>query len=343
MKKINWGIIGLGSVASQFANGFKYADNAKLLGIASKTSSKLKKFQEDFRISNCYSFDNYEGLIENAEIDIIYISLPNSLHYEWTVKCLKGGKKVLVEKPATINSLEIEDIKNNHLNKNFFFNEAFMYLYYPQTKKVLEIIKSGEIGRLISMETVFGQNILTKKNFFGFRKKKKINPKNRLFNKKLGGGAILDLGCYPVSFSTLIASLVSKINYDKVKIINKKKEIGSTGVDVDAYMELVFENNFKSKISSSFTQNLGKETKIYGSMGEIVINDTWTAQNSKIIIKKIGREDVILKIESNQNIYSYEIKALSQCILDKKVNVAFPGLTIVDTVNNMKIIDRWKS
>ena len=115
------------------------------------------------------------------------------------------------------------------------------------------------------------------------------------------------------------------------------------GVDVDAYMELVFENNFKSKISSSFTQNLGKETKIYGSMGEIVINDTWTAQNSKIIIKKIGREDVILKIESNQNIYSYEIKALSQCILDKKVNVAFPGLTIVDTVNNMKIIDRWKS
>ena len=115
------------------------------------------------------------------------------------------------------------------------------------------------------------------------------------------------------------------------------------GVDVDAYMELVFENNFKSKISSSFTQNLGKETKIYGSMGEIVINDTWTAQNSKIIIKKIDRADVILKIESNQNIYSYEIKALSQCILDKKVNVDFPGLTIVDTINNMKIIDRWKS
>ena len=71
MKKINWGIIGLGSIASQFANGFKHADNAKLLGIASKTSSKLRKFQEDFRISNSYSYDNYEGLIENAEIDIM--------------------------------------------------------------------------------------------------------------------------------------------------------------------------------------------------------------------------------------------------------------------------------
>lgn len=343
MKKINWGIIGLGSIASQFAKGFKYVDNAKLLAIASKTTSKLKKFQEDFNISNSYSFDNYESLIENDEIDIVYIAVPNSLHHEWIVKCLKNGKKVLVEKPATINSLEIEDIKNNYINNETFFNEAFMYLYHPQTKKILELIKSGEIGKLISMETAFGHNILTKKNFLGFKKKKKINPDNRIHNKKLGGGVILDLGCYPVSFSMLIASLVSKINYDKVKIINKKKEVGSTGVDVDANMEIVFENNFKSKIASSFTQNLGNETKIFGSNGEIIIKDTWMAQDSKIIVKKLDRKDLVINIQSNQNIYSYEIKALSQHILDKKMNIDFPGLTIEDTISNMKILDRWRS
>ena len=94
MKQINWGIIGLGSAASQFAKGFTSVDNAKLLGIASKTDSKLKKFQEEFEIDNSYCFNGYENLIENTKIDTVYIALPNFLHYEWIVKCLKKGKKM---------------------------------------------------------------------------------------------------------------------------------------------------------------------------------------------------------------------------------------------------------
>jgi predicted dehydrogenase len=343
VKQINWGIIGLGSVATQFAKGFRTVDNAKLLGIASKTISKLKKFQKDFEINNSYCFNNYENLIENTKIDIVYIALPNFLHYEWIVKCLKKGKNVLVEKPATINSLEIEDIKKKYSNKKFFFNEAFMYLHHPQIKKVLELIKSGMIGKLVSMKSVIGKNILTKKNFLGFKKNKKIDLKNRLYNKKMGGGVILDLGCYPISFSTLIASLESKINFDKVNIINSRKKIGSMGVDIDAYIELEFENNFKSKVASSFTKNLGNETTIFGRDGEIVIKDTWMAQNSQIIVKKIDKDDLVINIELSETIYSHEIRVLSQCILEHKINADFPSLTIDDTINNMKIIDKWMS
>jgi predicted dehydrogenase len=341
MDQVNWGIIGLGAVALQFAKSFKFTNNAKLLGIASKNFDRLNKFKEEFSIANDYCFNNYQSLLENDEIDIIYIALPTSLHKEWIIKCLSNKKRILVEKPATINSSEIIDIKKNYFNKNFFFTEAFMYLYHPQVKKILEIINSGEIGKLISMESSFGQDILTKKNIFGFKKRKKLNPENRLYNKKLGGGAILDLGCYPVSFSTLIASLVSNIDYDKIEISNKIKEIGSTGVDLDSYMKLKFENGFTSFVSASFTKNLGKKTKILGSKGELIIEDTWTAQPAKIFLKKKNEENIVININSNENIYVYEIENVSKHVLDNNTEVDFPGLKIDDIVGNMKIIDKW--
>ena len=156
----------------------------------------------------------------------------------------------------------------------------------------------------------------------------------------MGGGVILDLGCYPVSFSTLIASLKSKINYNNVKLFNKKKEIGSTDVDLDSYTELNFENNFTSKIGASFTKNLGKHSRIIGTKGELIIEDTWTSSSTKIIIKKNNEEEIV-NINSNENIYSYEIETISQCIIDNKTKVDFPGLTIENTVGNMKIIDEW--
>jgi predicted dehydrogenase len=341
VKKINWGIIGLGTIALQFANGFRFSKNAKLLGVASKDLHKVEKFQKEFNIDKSYCFNNYENLLENNKIDIIYIALPTSLHHEWISKSLDRGKKVLVEKPATMNSSEIIDIKEKYFSNKVFFSEAFMYMYHPQIKKTIELINKGEIGDLISMESSFGNDILTKKNFFGFKKRKKLNPESRLYNKKLGGGAILDLGCYPVSFTTLIASKISTINYDKIKILNKQKEIGSTDVDLDSYMELHFDNNFASKVSASFTKNLGKKTIIIGSKGEICIQDTWMANPAIISIKNEGKKE--LKMDSNENIYSYEIESLSQCILENKSTPEFPGTTINDIIGNMKILDKWIS
>jgi predicted dehydrogenase len=138
----------------------------------------------------------------------------------------------------------------------------------------------------------------------------------------------------------LIASLKSKIDYDKVQLLNKKKLIGSTDVDLDSYVELKFENDFKSTIGASFLKNLGNQTRIIGTGGELIIEDTWTANISTIRIKKNGAEKII-NIDSNENIYSYEIEKLSQCILDGKTKVDFPGLTIDQIIGNMKIIDKW--
>ena len=215
-----------------------------------------------------------------------------------------------------------------------------MYMYHPQILKVIELIKQDEIGELISMESNFGINILTKKNIFGFKKIKKLNTKNRIFNKELGGGVILDIGCYPVTISTLIASQISDIDYDKVKLKNIKKDIRSNEVEINASMDIIFENNFKSNIKASFTKKIGSKTSIIGKKGEIILEDTWLANPSIITIKK--DQDKIININSAQNIYSYEINALSQCILDNKMKPDFPGLSVDDIIGNMKIIDRWK-
>ena len=339
MKQINWGIIGLGNIALKFADAFKNIKNAKLIGVSSKDNNKLKYFKKNFQIKEDYCFQRYEDLLKCENIDIIYIALPNSLHCEWIIKCTENEKNVLVEKPATMNASEMKDVQVFFNKKNLFFAEAFMYLYHPQILKTVNLIKEDAIGKLVSVESFFGEDILTKKNIFGFKKRKKINKDNRIFNKNLGGGAILDLGCYPLSFSILIAKLISSFNYENIKVLKKKLDIIETGVDIDSYAEIDFGNSFKSYIGASFTKNLGKTTKIKGTTGELVLEDTWHGNTSLIRID--GKNSNQIKVNCYNNIYSHQIEILSKCLLENKKKPDFPGLTINDTLENMKILDNW--
>ena len=342
MKQVRWGIIGLGNIASKFAEGFQYTKNAKLLAISSRSENKLMTFKNKFQIDDDYCFMNYESLLKCKDVDIIYIALPHSLHHKWVIKSIEEGKNILVEKPATLNFSQMKNIINNLKDKNIFFSEAFMYRYHPQISKVVDLLKNNVIGNLVSMESLFGFDALGRKKIFGIKlnKQKKPNRNYRLYNKELGGGAILDVGCYPVSFSILIASLISKFDFNKTKVLNKKKEIGLTGVDMNSFAELNFENNFKSSVGASLIQNLGNKTKIIGTKGELVLEDTWSPSNLSLI-QINGENKETIEIECHNNIYTYEIEALSKCILENKKEPDFPGMTINETLENMKILDEW--
>ncbi len=337
MKKINWGIIGLGNIANKFAEAFSHTSNGKLIGIASNNLDKLNNFKNKYNINQNYCYKNYEDLLSNNEIDIIYIALPNSLHHKWMLKCIDKKKKFLVEKPAVLNLKEIENIENYKDSKNFFFTEGFMYRFQPQIFKTIDLIKKNQIGKILSIESNFGENILSYINFFGLKFKKKMNINHRLYNKGLGGGAILDLGCYGVSFCTLIASVQKK--FQNVQVINKKKEISKTNVDLDSYVELLFDNGIKSKIGASFLNKLGRSSKIIGDNGEILIHDTWLAEIPFITLKK--NKEFKIEIDNSKNIYSNEIDFISKCILENKHEIDFPGLNLKDTIINTKILDEW--
>ena len=339
MKQVKWGIIGLGNIALKFSEGFQYTKNAKLFAISSRNKNKLQAFKNKFQIDDNYCFTNYDSLLECKDLDIIYIALPNSFHHEWIIKSIDKGKNILVEKPATLSFAQMDSIKNSLKDKNIFFSEAFMYRYLPQIPKVLDLLKNNVIGNLVSMESFFGFDVLGRKKIFGIKLKKKLNKNNRLYNKELGGGAILDLGCYPVSMSILIASLIPKFDFNKIKVLNKKKDIGLTGVDMNSFAELDFGNSFKSTIGTSFTQDLGKKTKIIGSKGELILEDTWHGNPSLININ--GENKKKIEIECHNNIYKYEIDVLSKCILENKKEPNFPGMTINETLENMRILDKW--
>ena len=335
MDKINWGIIGLGEIAKAHSNSFLNAKNCKLKAIASRTGNKIRDFNKIFNIEKKFCFNDYDNLINNAEIDIVYISLPNIFHHEWIEKCIENEKNILVEKPITTNAYQIKKIQEKVIFKNSKISifEGFMYKYHPQTLKILELIKNDEIGEINHIESSFGTNLLTKKKFWFFEKKKKINKKGRLFNKNLGGGCILDLGCYPISFITMISDLIDNTK-GSFEITNKKIEIGETDVDVDASIELVLRNKINAKLFSSFKKNLGTTTKIYGTKGKIEITNTWTG-SSNMIVKTKNKHNVI-NFRNVKDIYILQLEKISDELINNNVNQNFDNMIL-----NMEIIDKW--
>ena len=336
MKKINWGIIGLGDIANSHLNSFKNLNNCKLKGIASKNFQNLKNFKENLNIEDKFCFNNYEDLIKNSEIDIIYIALPNSYHHKWINKCIDYNKNVLVEKPITENFFQLENIQKKLLLKDSRISiyEGFMYKHHAQIKKVLELVNNKEIGEIKKIISSFGVNLLTKKKFWFFQKKKKINKEGRLFNKKLGGGCILDLGCYPVSIITMLLEKFKFTNFEDYKILNKNVEIGETGVDIDAEIEMKIDDKIQIKLLSSFKKDIGTSTKIFGSKGSIEITNTWSGSSD--IILKMSQSENIIKFDKTHDPYFDQISEISNNLLNSNVIQNFDNMLL-----NMKIIDQW--
>ena len=336
---IKWGIIGLGNVAHEFAKSFYNIKKAKLIAIASKTQNKLSKFKDEFNIDSNYCYDEYEKLLKNNEVDIIYISLPNSFHNEWIFRSIELKKHVLVEKPAFINFRDAKKTLSHPNLNNFFLGEGFMFRYHPQIKKIIELIKNNEIGNIISMESVFGKNILFKKKFFGILKSNRFDSNKRIFNKSLGGGVILDHGSYAVSMSLLIASLIEGVNIENFRLKNDSKKKMIEDIDVESSIELIFDNKFKSNITASFLNDVGNHTIINGENGKIIISNTWTSDTGEIHLENNKKKS--FKLENKKNLYSLEIENISDDILNNNIEASYPGTNKNEILISSQILDEW--
>jgi len=335
---VNWGIIGLGNVAHEFANSFYNIKNANLIAIASKSQNKLSKFKANLNIDINDCFDDYEKLLKNNKVDTVYIALPNSLHYEWVHKSLNFKKHILVEKPAFINSQETKKIFNHPSFNDFFIGEGFMFRYHPQIMKTIELLKNNEIGQITSMDSTFGKNLITKKRFFGLFNSNKFDKKKRIFSKSLGGGAILDHGSYIISMSLLIASLIDGVNIENFELSENKKKI-IEDIDVESSVKLIIDKKFQVKITASFSRDIGNSTTINGKNGKILITNTWNSDEGEIILNN-GKKK-IFKIKNDKNIYSREIEEISNDIIYSKKEASFPGTKKKEILIGSKILDRW--
>ena len=334
---LNWGIIGLGNAAKNFATGFKDSKNSRLISVASKNDEKLNYFKKNYNLEEKNCYNSYEQILKNDNIDIIYIALPNSLHTEWIKKSAKSKKNILVEKPAAIYVNDLESALKEVKNNNIFFIENFLYRSHPQTLRLIKLIEENCIGRIYRIKCSFGNDALGGKKLFGYRFKKP-NKNKRLFNKELGGGAILDMGCYPVSMINLLASVINK-NLEIPNLSNINIKTGITGVDEYASVTLNYNNDFNADIEASIINRLSNDLEIIGEKGKIYLKDPWfpnLESEIKIFLDKIQKTELV---KTSYNIYTHQINQCSELIRGKenKLHLMNPNKSI----GNMIILNNW--
>ena len=335
---VKWGIIGLGNIAFEFAQSFYNVNNAELIAVASNSKEKLLKFKENFNIKKDKLYSSYDKILEDNNIDIIYIALPNSLHFKWMLRAIEKKKNILIEKPSLVSLEEAEVIFNHKNFRDLFVSEGYMYKYHPQIAETIKILKKGDIGKPYKMETNFGMNLIYKKNFFGFQKKK-LDKNKRIFNKQLNGGVIFDIGCYTTSMSLMIASLIENLDTSNFKINDIKTKYLEKDIDIHSSAKINFDNKFTSNITASFVEKIGTNTIIYCDKGNILLENSWIPEKSKIKVQGIINNE--FEFKNLKNVYSLEIENISNDVINNKTEASFPGTNKKDIILNTKLIDRW--
>ena len=340
MKKIKWGIVGFGNISNVFAKEIINSKNSILSSIATKKINlNLDEIKKKFNLKKEEITSDYDEIFNNPEIDIVYIGLVNSLHKENIIKAAVKKKNILVEKPACINHLEFNECLEQIKKNNIFFMEGMMYRHHPQTKKIIEIIKSNDIGHVINIESTYGFNI--GRNIFGIEFKRK-NIKSRLLNKSLGGGAILDVGCYPLTMSMLIANIQNNSEMENTQIVRSNNVIDATGVDNFGSLQLRFQNGIESNMSVSIRQKMKNNLIIKGTKGTLLVLSPWTpSKDYKIyIIRTEGTKEY--NFSCSKDLYSYEFEDAILALNKNQKEINYPGMKWKDTSEYLRVIKLWK-
>jgi predicted dehydrogenase len=288
---VNWGFIGAGVVATKaLAPAVRSARNANLYAVASRDISRA------LNLSPSCVYDNYDELINDPKVEAIYISLPNNVHASIASRALIAGKAVLCEKPLTMNYQESEELVRVAKASNSLLVEAIWFRWHPRLIKACEQIKAGVIGEISQIDAAF-----TYVN---------NNKGNYRFDPALGGGALLDLGPYPLH---LIASLFG--SEARVELLEANQDIGPSGVDLVTTGSALINGSVRFNFNLSFVGQLSQEITISGSIGSIKFLEgqaftNWNEPSTLLV------NDEIYSFES-VDAYQLMVEAVSDVILGK--------------------------
>ncbi len=320
---IKWGIVGLGNMGQKFANAITETSNSKLAGAASLDKNKVKNFKDNYTINEITTYDNYDEIIKDKNIDAIYIATLNNTHFHLIKKCTEYKKNILCEKPFTLNYDEGREVYDYVLKNNVIFYEGFAYRSHPQTKIVQEIVKNNELGEITNIQSSFGFKV------------NKIKPDSRLFNKNLGGGAILDVGCYPLSILNLFYK-----DLDSYKFLNAKGNLTHTNVDDFAEAEIEINKKIKCQIKVSFKENYQNKTIIEGQKGKLIINSPWLPEKQSTLEVSQGSSYYKKIVNSDLSLYANQIEKVSDNFEKNKKDDKFL-VNIQSSLAIMKNMSIW--
>lgn len=329
--KLHWGILATGNIARAFAEGVRHSKTGTLLAVGSRSQPAADRFADAFDIPRRYA--SYEALLADPEVDAVYISTPHPFHAEWAIKAAEAGKHILCEKPLTLNYPQAQAVIEAARANDVFLMEAFMYRCHPQTAKLVELIRLRVIGDVGVIHATFSFHA-------------RVGPEHRLINNALGGGGILDVGCYPVSMARLIAGAALGSDFaDPIKVAGAGKLNALTGTDEYAVGVLEFAGGIVAHIASGVMLNQRSVVHIFGTEGNILVTAPWTPARyggvTDIIVQRNGEPKRIIEIESTEWLYSLEADTVAQYI--ERRQAPSPAMSWDDTLGNMRTLDRWRA
>jgi predicted dehydrogenase len=316
-QKFKWGIIGTGNIAHVFARGLQSLPDAELHSVASRSQESADSFGAEFDVARRYA--GYEDLTHDPDVDAVYISTPHHLHRDNTLLCVAAGKPVLCEKPFAINAAQAVEMIDAAREKRVFLMEAMWTRFLPIIMRARELVAQGAIGepRMLQAD-------------FGFRTQ--VNPQGRLFNPEYGGGALLDVGVYPVSFASALFGAPSRVA--------GLAHIGETNVDEQGAMALGYPGGELAVLSTAIRTNTSQEATILGTEGSIRIHAPWWASQT-LTLRLPKQEDQVIELPFQGNGYSHEAAEVARCIRAGKLESEIMPLD--ETLSIMQTLDRIRA
>ncbi|MEI3606490.1 Gfo/Idh/MocA family oxidoreductase [Pseudogracilibacillus sp. SE30717A] len=315
MSKVKWGVLSTAQIAqTELIPAFHRSNNAQVYAIAS-LSGKAEKVAKQFGIPKAYN--SYEKLLEDPQIEAVYIPLPNHLHKEWVIKAAQYGKHILCEKPAALNVSDMEEMKKACEENNVLIMEAFMYFFHPQHDRVKEIIKSGEIGDVKLVKSSFSF-LLTDKE------------ENIRMNHIKGGGVLYDLGCYGIH------SIRNILENEPTSVHVHAKADDKYMVETDTITLLEFPNGVTGLIDSSFSTALRNEYEVVGTKGRIIVPRAYRPDlydGEGLVLVKTNEETREESIVEDQ--YKAQVEHISQAIRKGNIIISSPK----NSLQNVRVIE----
>lgn len=322
-KTLAWGIAGTGSIARKFAGELPYSRTGRLVAVSSRSPEKARAFAEEFGAARGYG--SYEEMLADSDVEAVYIASPHPEHAWMSISAAEAGKHILCEKPAALNHADAMVMIEAARRHGVFFMEAFMYRCHPRTRQLWELVAQKRIGRPLLIEASFSFAA-------AFR------PGSRLFEPGLGGGGILDVGCYTLSIARLLAGAARGCGFAEPRRL--KGAAVKTPGDVDAFAcaTLEFEGGLLAQVVCGVGLARGSELRVTGESGALLVPNFWNPPGPIEVRDVSGGTVEILASDPNPHKYALEADAVAQAL----PGLESPCVPLADTLGNMAALDQWR-
>jgi predicted dehydrogenase len=328
--RLHWGVIGTGGIAADFCQALTHSTRCVVTNVAGSSPEKARTFARRFGIPHWSK--GLPELLADPRVEAIYVATPHPCHEEHALAAIAAGRHVLCEKPLTVDERSAAGVIAAARRRGVFLMEAYMYRCHPMIRELLARLEGGAIGSIRHVRADFG--------FHAPRV-----ARHRLFSPALGGGSILDVGGYPVSFARLIAGIVERVPFAEPIAVTAGGVIGPTGVDELATAHLTFSSGFTAGVTSAVSYDIGTLAVVFGECGRIELPNPWIPGGSRqsltteFTIHRDGAQPETVVIRTDQPTYAIEADYVASAL--PALEPAWPAMSWDDTLGNLRVMDAW--